>query len=120
MQPSNPSEWNLRYLLSEAIRNGSKLSLDSNGQILVELSTGGFQLLTEQTSYREVSDGKRRGYNGKQPRTSDGIKHTCYVTTADGRRYDFNHKTRTNATVRLDRRAFNGTLDPTNDGNPDA
>jgi hypothetical protein len=106
--------------LSEAIRNGSKLSLDSTGQILVQLPNGGFQLLTEQSHNREVSDGKRRGYNGKQPRTSDGIKHTCYVTTADGRTYDFNHKTRTNATARLDRSSIIGKLDPSNDYNPDA
>lgn len=120
MQPDNPSEWNLRYLLSEAIRTGAKLSLDSNGEILVQLSNGRWQLLTEQSANREVSDGKRRGYNGKQPRTSDGVKHPCMVTTADGRTYDFVQKTRTNAVARLDRSSLIGKLQPSNDMNPDA
>lgn len=118
MQPQDASQWNLRYLLSEAIRNGSKLSLDSNGEILVQLSNGGWQLLTEQSHNREVSDGKRRGYNGRQPRTSDGIKHPCTVTRADGTTYDFTTKSRKPTTAYV--APLISRMDPTNDYNPDA
>jgi hypothetical protein len=120
MQPDNVEQWNLRYLISEAIRRGAKLSLDANGNILVDGAYSGAPLLVEQTTSRVATDGKRRGFNGKQPRTSDGLSHPTTVTTADGRRYEFTRNTPKSTVVQKDVQALIRSLDPSNDGNPDA
>jgi hypothetical protein len=129
-QPDNAEQWNLRYLISEAIRTGAKLSLDDKGNILVDGAYSGPPLLVEQnTPSRVATDGKRRGFNGKQPRTSDGVQHPCTVTTADGRRYEFTTRTtKSDADLTVGRRKDGSVfirttladLDPSNDRNPDA
>lgn len=121
MQPTNTEQWSLRYLMSEAIRNGAKLSLDSNGNVMVQDAYGKWSLLSEQSASREVLDGKRRGFNGKQPRLHDGVSHPITVTTADGRSYVVTKRaTRKVDTPSKDVQALIRTLAPSNGGNPDA
>lgn len=51
-------------------------------------STDKSQLLVEQASFKSgVTDGKRRGFNGKQPRTTAIALSDCICTRADGTQY---------------------------------